>query len=229
MDSVMNLSRNNRNAVHSHFITIPHCTINGSEISKEHLFKVLSTRTLVYCKIVRELHKDENKTPHLHAVTYYEKKITKAKVLRFLQDSYAEASRRIDVGTTKSFPAAVAYTSKEDSNPFIFGFPPLGKSAAKKFLDSTAKKEGFKNAEDMLESYRADIFKRNADRALILEFAEANRYPGEPYIWDLARDTSSADYDFEVHQSWTRFWENWENANDIAKLKKFYDIKDKKG
>ncbi len=99
-------SKTNRNPVKNFFITIP----KSLKLTKTDLQSRLPPYD--YVLICQELHKDGE--PHLHALVSLKKKLSKSKMLHYLQKKLPEFSRRLDVGVVKSLRNSIDYVKKED-------------------------------------------------------------------------------------------------------------------
>ena len=100
----------NRNPISKYFITFP-----KSNVSRECFLKFLQERPLRYHLVAEEKHADG--TPHLHAVVWLDKPISKAKFLKIFKVGFPEDYHRIQLQAVRSMNHAVDYCKKEDLNP----------------------------------------------------------------------------------------------------------------
>lgn len=101
----------NRNPVKQLFITFP----QSGSIDKHQFRDALLRFEPDYYKICQETHKDGN--PHLHAVVRFKNKYSRAFVIKYFKEKYPDSYKRIDVKPVRSIRNALAYISKEDTNP----------------------------------------------------------------------------------------------------------------
>lgn len=114
-------TKSNRNAVQRFFITIP----KSEERPRD--FILNNSPPLTYYLCALEQHEDGS--PHLHALIILKNKLTKAKLLKYLQTRMPECSKRLDVQVCVSAKHVIDYIKKEDASPEEVGTVSLGRSS----------------------------------------------------------------------------------------------------
>jgi len=101
----------NRNPLIKYFITYP----QSHDTSKLNFLETAQELNLKYYIICQETHLDGN--PHLHALLWLKKAMTKAKLLKFFKEKYPNNYKRIDVQSVRNLKASIKYCRKEDPSP----------------------------------------------------------------------------------------------------------------
>ncbi len=99
----------NRHPVQKYFITFPKSTV-----SKLAFLNILKELHLDYYIICEEKHQDG--TPHLHVLTWFHTKKTKATLLKYLRRKFPDDYKRIHLSSIRNLPAAIDYCKKEDED-----------------------------------------------------------------------------------------------------------------
>lgn len=101
----------NRNPLQKYFVTYP----QSHDHTKLNFLETCQELNLKYYIICQETHLDGN--PHLHALLWLQKSMTKARLLKFFKEKYPSNYKRIDVQSVRNLKATIEYCRKEDPSP----------------------------------------------------------------------------------------------------------------